>query len=74
MQFGEQVKKWASECGCRWYRRKNDVVEVKHGMWIYKGISDWCSVCGRWLVIEQGTADMNYCPHCGAKMDGDKNG
>lgn len=51
-----------------------DVVEVKHGKWIYKGIADMCSVCGRWLVIEQASADLNYCPHCGAKMDGGSHG
>jgi predicted RNA-binding Zn-ribbon protein involved in translation (DUF1610 family) len=48
------------------------VVEVKHGKWIPKGIADKCSVCGRWLVIEQASADLNYCPHCGAKMDGER--
>ena len=49
-----------------------DVVKVVHGEWIYKGIADMCSVCGRWLVIEQASADLNYCPNCGAKMDGER--
>ena len=26
------------------------------------------------LVMEQGTAKMNYCPNCGARMDGGGNG
>lgn len=53
-----------------------DVAEVKHGHWIEK--VDWdscyyeCSACGNeWICIE-GTPldnDMNFCPHCGAKMD-----
>ena len=49
-----------------------DVVEVVHGEWVYKGIADMCSICGRWLVIEQASADLNYCPNCGAKMDGER--
>ena len=36
-----------------------------------------CSACGEsWTTIE-GTPwnnDMNYCPHCGAKMEADKDG
>lgn len=47
-----------------------DVAEVKHGQWGENGIAYVCNLCGESLVIEQGTADMNYCPHCGAKMDG----
>ena len=47
-----------------------DVVEVRHGAWGEDDIAYVCTLCGESLVIEQGTADMNYCPHCGAKMDG----
>lgn len=46
-----------------------DVQEVRHGKWKYDNIALKCSECDKWLVIEQGTADMNFCPHCGAKMD-----
>ena len=47
--------------------------EVKHGEWnSYGDIAYECSLCGKKLVIEQGDADMNYCPNCGAKMDGCK--
>ena len=50
----------------------------KVGEWIEKDGFDGdvyydCSVCGEsWTTIE-GTPldnDMNYCPHCGAKMEG----
>lgn len=56
--------------------------ERKTGKWIEKDGWDGdvyydCSACGEsWTTIE-GTPwdnDMNYCPHCGAKMEGADNG
>lgn len=58
-----------------------DVVEVRHGRWIDKTWTtedDWsyynhhvviCSVCNKQFdyVINEKS---NYCPNCGAKMDG----
>ena len=48
-----------------------DAVEVVHGRWIdtdYKpDIYCKCSVCGRRVYAYD---DYNYCPRCGAKMDG----
>lgn len=35
------------------------------------GVAHWCSICDRKIVVEQGDMDMNYCPHCGARMVGD---
>ena len=60
-----------------------DVVEVRHGQWDGEGdgyadgeivIDVWyCSECG--YCIDDGTDDPNilpnYCPNCGAKMDGE---
>lgn len=53
-----------------------DVREVKHGHWIEQAkikkdgevrLVHWqCSLCGCFL----GTNTANYCPACGAKMDG----
>ena len=40
-----------------------DVVEVKHGYWKYDGS---CGVCKKQILSNY----KNYCPHCGAKMDG----
>ena len=48
-----------------------EVVEVRHGEWEYHETDEndmrivKCSVCGR---KQYGTP--NYCPNCGAKMDG----
>ena len=53
-----------------------DVVEVRHGEWEHAGMFDdfaKCSVCG---LIEHSLNEVysrgtyNYCPNCGAKMDG----
>ena len=51
-----------------------DAVEVVHGRWIdvalrYTQVKEKCSVCGG-IVYAHG---YNYCPNCGAKMDGDGN-
>lgn len=57
-----------------WYTDKADVVEVKHGSWIYnktyyEADECNCSVCGQLMTTQKGKR-MNYCPNCGAKMDG----
>ena len=59
-----------------------DVAEVKHGYWkvlVFKGgrgrgqAEAKCSICGRdavYQITEDKWEFENYCPHCGAKMDG----
>lgn len=44
-----------------------DVVEVRHGQWINTNPYGVCSLCGRLIDIRDC---YNYCPNCGAKMDG----
>lgn len=49
-----------------------DVAEVKHGKW---DINKNCSVCGVYKFEGLDADvwadwDIDYCPHCGAKMDG----
>ena len=58
-----------------------DVQPVKHGCWEevtdYGGWGDThyrCSVCGEEWYLEDGTPkqnNMDFCPRCGARMDGD---
>lgn len=54
---------------------------VRHGRWEDRANPQWpaydirhCSVCG-WNIpktkLRNKDANWNYCPHCGAKMDGD---
>ena len=50
-----------------------DIEPVKHGyVIVHEGREDdyWeqCSVCGS----KEANKDANYCPNCGAKMDGGK--
>ena len=54
-----------------------DAVEVVHGRWedAYDGDGYVCSICGSdFCVLLNETDRFNYCPNCGAKMDGDGNG
>ena len=61
-----------------------DVAEVKHGEWrksqfvahrgFYEVREFICSVCNKIYEVKQPCNLMNYCPHCGAKMDGGKTG
>ena len=46
-----------------------DAVEVVHGRWLEGNSRQPCSVCRY-----RGMKSWNYCPNCGAKMDGDGNG
>ena len=51
-----------------------DVAPVVHGRWarkrisvpVYGGVELSCSLCGRIAAHE-----YNYCPNCGARMDGE---
>ena len=51
-----------------------DAVPIKHGRWIDDGDSILhCTCCHRYIrrIIPVG---YDYCPHCGARMDGGENG
>ena len=55
-----------------------DVQEVRHGEWI-EGAEHFtngfyeaeCNKCGNYIRWNEGNSgEWNFCPHCGAKMDG----
>mgnify|MGYP001086133498 CR=1 FL=1 len=53
-----------------------DVTDVKHGKWIYVdgdvGYNVYrCSKCGEVISLDEEKI-YNYCPNCGAKMDGER--
>lgn len=55
-----------------------DVAPVVHGEWIKidkRGKNVQCSKCGNTLDlrgVNTGRGDANYCPNCGARMDGEE--
>lgn len=49
-----------------------DVVPVVHGRWLDNEDYMFCSICGiQWNYCDNDTETFNYCPNCGAKMDGE---
>lgn len=61
------------------YTPSADVAPVRHGRWILEREPDGkpycfhCSVCDDDFHYIGIVTASDYCPNCGAKMDGDKN-
>ena len=56
-----------------------DVAPVRRGEWASEETAVTCTACGRsydtdFEIKRNVIRDFDYCPNCGAKMDGDKNG
>lgn len=50
-----------------------DAVEVVHGRWIEFNSFMTCSECDTdWYYGDNDTDRFDYCPNCGAKMDGER--
>ncbi len=51
-----------------------DAEPVRHGEWKHvAGMNSKCSECGRYFPVKEFDSrpfDINFCPNCGAKMDG----
>ena len=49
-----------------------DVVPVRHCRWIKRGCKWQCTYCKVLMSIDGSPKEnlLNYCPNCGAKMDG----
>ena len=55
---------------CEDFTNANDVEEVKHGRWEF--VNDYeskCTNCKEDSFVDHNE-EPNYCPNCGAKMDG----
>ena len=63
--------------GCDHWEYGNNAVEVVHGYWVSDkaDILFHCSECETQISTDWDYDDLiwNYCPNCGAKMDGDGN-
>ncbi|MFR1482505.1 hypothetical protein [Phascolarctobacterium faecium] len=47
------------------------VEERKHGHWVRHNDIIACSECIFDMCFDENIAELNYCPYCGAKMDGE---
>lgn len=47
------------------------VEERKHGHWVRHNDIIACSECIFDMCFDENIAELNYCPNCGAKMDGE---
>jgi len=53
-----------------------DVATVTHGRWVFEAETlntlsqTRCNICGWWTLDPSVDGAYNFCPHCGAKMDG----
>ena len=49
-----------------------DVSQVRHGRWVKRGRKWQCTNCKVLMSIDGTPKEnlLNYCPNCGAKMDG----
>ena len=50
-----------------------DVAPVVHGRWVYHNFDTICSECRKSAIFDEWEqqAETEFCPHCGAKMDGE---
>lgn len=51
-----------------------DVAPVRHGHWINENFYTRCSVCNNMAIYDKygQEVESDYCPRCGAKMDGNE--
>lgn len=83
LEIGDEAAKElpeGAEKECKCFKNKDDFVEVKHGIWTLarSGRKVVCSCCETPAPFKKKETyhalwSSEYCPHCGAKMDGGKN-
>ena len=64
----ERAPEWDGHTPTQAIERIGRLEPVRHGMWEDDNYIWKCNLWHKCLMIEQGDADMNYCPNCGAKM------
>ena len=65
-------------CQCGEYLPAANVIEIKRGKWEENkyAFCNVCSECGTIVdrsAIKWQSGELNFCPNCGAKMDGEYN-
>lgn len=66
-QQAENIKDWAQVVHGRWDNIPNTYMLVASKDGSYSGNATTCSVCHE---VNPNAYKTNYCPNCGAKMDG----
>lgn len=72
-----QSSDYPAEVFCLEFKNQADVVPVKHGKWewfAHGSNARTCSNChiSQTVNVYNDKVMYNYCPYCGAKMDGGK--
>ena len=73
---GKGLSYYGELIGCIEDARDADVAKVRHGRWIHTDLAahwlgkDECSECTYHEKDRSDLSHNNYCPNCGAKMDG----
>ena len=78
MTYEELLDKWIRKLGrdCTAGEIVHDLRQlerpepVRHGTWKERKPQWYCSACEKLLYISVKRPRFNYCPFCGAKMDG----
>lgn len=80
---GEAIKEYSGrfyegkfnglQCAYEIINDMSTVEERKHGRWVRHNNIIACSECIWDMYWEEGNTELNYCPSCGAKMDGESN-
>ena len=71
------VSKVNAELFCEALNAENEHREVdlvKHGYWEYDGDCFICTSCGKAIGFLSSKCVTDFCPFCGAKMNGETNG
>lgn len=77
---GEHIKEYSGrfyegkfnglQCAYEIINDMSTVEERKHGRWVRHNNIIACSECIWDMYWEEGNTKLNYCPYCGAIMDG----
>ena len=70
--IGKGLSYYAELQGCIEDCKAADVEPIRHGRWVKRGDKWQCTHCKVLMSIDGTPKEnmLNYCPNCGAKMDG----
>lgn len=78
---GEAIKEYSGrfyegkfnglQCAYEIINDMSSVEERKHGRWVRHNNIIACSECIFDMCFDENLGELNYCPYCGAKMDGE---